>query len=93
MSESSKTFEHLCIIKVDLQTNCPQGGDTGHGGRTTIRVANEGSTDMKVHAHGDEEFLIRLGGDAEAEVFAEAFEWAGKELRRLIDSNRNREAR
>ena len=30
-------------------TTCPQGGDTGHGGRTLIRFEDPGSMDIKVY--------------------------------------------
>jgi hypothetical protein len=54
-------------------SNCPQGGDAGHGGRTLIELVNEGMA-CEVHvADGPNEWVVRnpsmvrlvLGGDME----------------------------
>jgi hypothetical protein len=54
-------------------SNCPQGGDAGHGGRTLIELVNEGMA-CEVHvANGPEAWVVRnpsmvrlvLGGDME----------------------------
>jgi hypothetical protein len=54
-------------------SNCPQGGDAGHGGRTLIELVNEGMA-CEVHVvDGPEEWVVRnpsmvrlvLGGDME----------------------------
>ena len=34
------------ILSVEVGTNGYQGGDTGHGCRTYIRISDEGSTDI-----------------------------------------------
>lgn len=42
------TIEDMNIITVEAGTTGPQGGDSGHGCRTYLRITNEASTDMSV---------------------------------------------
>ena len=68
------------VLRVEAGTNCPQGGDTGHGGRTLIRLRNVGSTDMSVRVNGGslqaaESVEIVLGGDAEHGTIVDALEF------------------
>ena len=56
------------ILEVEAGTNCPRGGDTGHGGRTYFRIQDLASTD--IHANviknmGNGGIEVSLGGDAE----------------------------
>ncbi|MGC9451672.1 MAG: hypothetical protein ACP5I4_09510 [Oceanipulchritudo sp.] len=85
----SKTFDSNNILKVTAGTNVPQGGDTGHGGRTLLRLSNEGFTDWTIRIDGEEypgpgEIELVLGGDCEGDSFAEALEFAGRVLRGQI---------
>lgn len=75
VSTASITFENFNILKVDVGTNCPCGGDTGHGGRTLLRFTNEGSTDM----------WVRIDGGAQAE--AQSLEFALDVLKTYIAAN------
>jgi hypothetical protein len=82
----SKTFESNNILKVTAGTNGPQGGDAGHGGRTLLRLVNEGFTDWTIRIDEEEfpgpgEIELILGGDCEGDSFAEALEFAAKVLR------------
>ena len=83
---SATTFESLNIITVHAGTNCPAGGDSGHGGRTIFGITNDASTDLRV---GINEALptevnsveIVLGGDTECETFIQALAGVYKLLR------------
>lgn len=68
------------ILSVEAGTNGYQGGDTGHGGRTYIRISNEGGTDINTRVlkdrFGDTSGIeIALGGDAELSTIIEAFKF------------------
>ena len=81
ISTASITFENFNILKVDVGTNCPCGGDTGHGGRTLLRFTNEGSTDMRVRIDGGAQAEARsielvFGGDAECQTLIQSLEFA-----------------
>jgi hypothetical protein len=74
------------MLSVEAGTNCPQGGDSGHGGRTVFRLSDDGSTTMSVRINGRrvknvQTIEIVLGGDSEAETFIEALEFAARILR------------
>lgn len=88
MAISKREFVSACILEAEVGTNCPQGGDTGHGGRTVIRFIDKGSTDITDRSGFEGEAVIQAGGDAEASLLADALEWAGQELRVLIERNR-----
>jgi hypothetical protein len=81
----SRTITNANILKVTVGTNGPCGGDSGHGGRVVFRLEDEASTDIRVRViepnGGNGGVEIILGGDAEAETFIEALEWAAKVLR------------
>ena len=63
-------------------TNCPKGGDSGHGGRTYLRIENLGGTDMSVRLDKSglfnqvEAIEIMLGGDSECETLIDALKFA-----------------
>ena len=76
-----KEIVSACIVEVAAGTNCPQGGDTGHGGRTFFQMADKASTDMRMAIDGGpyvdiSSFTLVFGGDLECEVFIEAMEFA-----------------
>ena len=60
------------ILTVSAGTTGLKGGDSGHGGRTVIRIEDSGSTNIEVKLiPGDracnQGIEIKLGGDAELE--------------------------
>jgi hypothetical protein len=74
-------------ITVQAGTNCPQGGDTGHGGRTLFGITDQGSTDMRISVDGGpyqpiDSFTIILGGDSEKNTFVEALQFGVEVLTR-----------
>lgn len=91
---SRRDFVSACILGVEVTTNTPRGGDSGHGGRTVVRLIDVGSTDLHESRlvpsefGGLDEVVLVLGGDAEAGVLADALIWAGRELKRQMEDNR-----
>ena len=81
----SHTVESCNILTIQAGTNCPQGGDFGHGGRTVLRLINEACTDLRVRVNGGavkevEKIEIILGGDCEAHGLVKGLEFAVKVL-------------
>ncbi len=82
----SHSLESACMMTVQAGTNCPQGGDAGHGGRTVFRIFDNGATNIEVSLNEETAREVRsveiiLGGDCEAECFAEALEFAARTIR------------
>jgi len=87
-----ETFTSANILSVTVGTNCPAGGDTGHGGRTIFRINNEAGTDLRISIDGGSfqdvnSFEIVLGGDTECATFIDALEFALKTLKTQIAAN------
>lgn len=73
------------LLSVEAGTNGYQGGDTGHGSRTYIRIQDEGGTDIDARAITDKfgctsGIEIALGGDAELSTIIEAMKFITKVL-------------
>lgn len=89
-------FSSANILSVEVGTNGFQGGDTGHGGRTCLRIIDEGCTDLRcrVKANGKwhnydnvcgvNEIEIILGGDTELGTFSNALRFAADVLEKKI---------
>ena len=82
----SHSVDCLNWLTVDVGTNCPQGGDWGHGGRTVLRIINEHQTNIQVGVDRGplkpvDQIEIVLGGDSEASTFLEGLEFAVRVLR------------
>lgn len=78
----------LCnILAVTAGTTGHCGGDSGHGGRTYLKLEDHGSTDLMVRIDGQggfEECIsveLRLGGDHELDTLLHCLEFAVKVLR------------
>ncbi len=73
-------------LGVEAGTNAPQSGDSGAGGRTYLRISEQGGTDWGVTVvdeHGDAhsfdsptEIAITLGGHSELSTMIRALEFA-----------------
>jgi hypothetical protein len=94
----SKQFDSANILTVEVGTNCPQGGDSGHGGRTVLRLINGASTDMSVGVDGAvpesvDSVEILLGGDTECETLLKSLEFAVEVLRAqmLLNSTQSKD--
>jgi type V secretory pathway adhesin AidA len=75
------------ILEVEVGTTGFQGGDTGHGGRTYLKIQDLGCTDINVYLVKDQYFdtkgfTLELGGDTELKTFIEALEFAVKILKK-----------
>ena len=71
------------LLEAEAGTNGYQGGDTGHGSRTYIRIENMGATDIRVNPlgiDGEEGFELFLGGDCELETMITALKFITKVL-------------
>ncbi len=80
------------ILKVSVGTNCPKGGDAGHGGRTYFKLENTAGTSMVVNVNGKEFDLsnegkleIILAGDTECETFLESLKFAANTLENQLN--------
>lgn len=74
------------IFEVEVGTTGYQGGDSGHGGRTYLRIQDLGGTDIDVNVlqdrfRGSEGIVLTLGGDTELATFIEVLEFAVKVLK------------
>jgi hypothetical protein len=57
-----KEYHDLCFLKVEVGTNGYQGGDTGHGSRTVLRLENCASCDFRAS-------IVRRGQPVESPEF------------------------
>lgn len=69
------------IIEVEVGTTGDCGGDTGHGGRTYLRIEDLSSTDIETNILLDKSgyevgFEVKLGGDSELCTLIQALEFA-----------------
>ena len=90
---STEVFESLNILSVSVGTNCPKGGDSGHGGRTVFEISNDTSTDLRVSINGGiqaqvNSVTIILGGDTECETFIQALEHSLQVLKKQTEANK-----
>jgi hypothetical protein len=85
------TINALNIISVTVGTTGYCGGDSGHGGRTYLKLEDLGSTDLQVRVNNSGTFAetssveIRLGGDSELSTFIQGLEFALKVLKSQIE--------
>jgi transcriptional regulator with XRE-family HTH domain len=88
-----KEIVNANILTIKVGTNCPQGGDTGHGGKTFIVLEDSACTDMRLQIDDEDEYYepekikIMFGGDTECITIIEALKFAVKELEKQFRSN------
>jgi hypothetical protein len=90
--EVEATFVHANLFKVQADTNCPKGGDAGHGGMTTVTLTDLGGSCIDIDVDGDlydspEMLTITVHGDAEMVTLADALEFAAKSLKEQAKKN------
>ncbi len=82
--EKVEVFSKECIscnlLLVEAGTNCPQGGDSGHGGRTVVRFTDQAGTDMRLRIDKGPLCPVScvelvFGGDSEHSILIEALEF------------------
>lgn len=82
-----KEFVSANILGVSVGTTGYRGGDSGHGGRTYLRIEDLASSDIDVNVtrgYANNEFIsasFSLGGDCELDTFIEALEFAVEALK------------
>ncbi len=87
----TKEITSANILKVSVGTNCPQGGDAGHGGRTYFKLEEKAGGSIAVKINGKNfdlcnggQLEIILSGDTECETFLESLRFAVDILERQI---------
>jgi hypothetical protein len=75
-----QTMVHAALLEVEVGTTGLCGGDTGHGGRTYLRLEDEGGTDITVRpissGTGSGGVELVFGGDAELENLIAGLQFA-----------------
>ena len=94
VSIKSKVITNANILQVSAGTNCPQGGDAGHGGRTYFKIENQAGTSMVIKVNGNEtdlstdgNFEVILAGDTECETFLRALKFAVNVLENQLNND------
>lgn len=87
-------------LGVEAGTNAPKGGDSGAGGRTYLRISEQGGTVWRVTVvdeGGDShsfdsptEIAITLGGDSELNTMIRALEFALAALKGTTEGAKTR---
>lgn len=84
--KTTKTFDSDFVeMKATIETNCPAGGDAGHGGFTKVFI--ESSTGIQKLLSSDESVRFAVLGDDEAYTLARVFRWLGYELESMLAKN------
>ena len=83
------------ILQVEVKTNCPQGGDSGHGGHTVFELKDLAATDITVipiqaGREGAGGVRLEFGGDTECETLIKCLRFAADELERQWRANGGR---
>lgn len=92
----SKEFSSCNILEAKVGSNCPCGGDGGHGGATYFKITDEGNTGWNIRikeGNGKEQYFshpksleLELLGDTENETFIQVLDFALNELLRMYIS-------
>jgi hypothetical protein len=76
----------VCLLNIQVRSNGECGGDSGHGGRTSVTFRDNGGyamelTNIKRDLVGDlEEFTLEVRGDEELRLLRDAFLYAANAL-------------
>lgn len=87
------TITSANTLAVTVGTTGYRGGDTGHGGRTYLKLEDRGSTDLMTRIDNAGEFSgislleLRLGGDCELSTFIAALAFAARALKAQTEVN------
>ena len=76
-----KEIDSANIIEVEVGSTGYMGGDSGHGGRTYMRIKDLGGTDMSCRLSGTScgttgQVELMFGGDCELDTFIEALRFS-----------------
>ena len=93
----TKIISSANILQVSAGTNCPQGGDSGHGGRTYFKLENQAGTILVVKVNGkafdlsrDGNLEIVLAGDTECETFLDGLKFAVQTLESQLNNRKEK---
>jgi len=78
------------LLEVETGTNTPRGGDAGHGGVTTFRIATDGEYALRVDQDGErkcQEIQLTMAGDAACRAFVRALRVATEILEHQMALN------
>ena len=94
---STAEFSSCNQLRVTVGTNCPQGGDSGHGGRTVLILENPNGDfrcgiDGAPVSHASKVEIV-AGGDSEFQTLLEGLEFAVETLRLLERANCSRDGK
>jgi hypothetical protein len=97
-----KEFFSCNILEGNVGSNCPCGGDGGHGGKTYLKITDGGNTGWNItieesngteyHFEQPKSIALELLGDIENETFIKLLDFALKELLMtyLAESKKNK---
>ena len=84
-----KSFSSACILEATVATTGLMGGDSGHGGRTVLRLVDKGGTDIKVvpvrNGLSNGGLELHFGGDCELLNLIDALRFSADALEELAD--------
>jgi hypothetical protein len=91
------TVQSACITHGKVETNCPQGGDSGHGGFARFEITDGSGADLLVtfvDREGEifnlddiKSIAIEVQGDHEANNLKAMLRWAANTLDNVISKN------
>ena len=86
MNVITKTHQFAtgATLEVEVGTTGSKGGDSGHGGRTFLRIGDLGGSDMRVKSESSGVTLI-FAGDAELENLIDGLLFAAEVLKQSRD--------
>jgi hypothetical protein len=82
---TTREFDTFTRVGVEVGTNGLQGGDSGHGSRTYIRLFDTGGgykLDFRIKKgkYDNDDLIITAGGDDELQTLAEIFRFIADNL-------------
>ena len=84
--KTTKVFESDFVeMNATIETNCPAGGDAGHGGITKVLI--ESSTGIQELLPSGDSIRFAVLGDDEAYTLARVLRWLGYELESMLAKN------
>ena len=93
MKTAQRTFTDFNILTCEIGTTGFMGGDAGHGGKTYVKITDDGATCWSITIIDDKgrkividqprSIIITVLGDAELRTLTECLQWAGKEMKKL----------
>jgi hypothetical protein len=81
---ASREIVSCNVLKVTVATTGFCGGDSGHGARSIVEIADLSSTNIEAVFDSEKKVLrIEVGGDSEIDTLADALMYASRALSTL----------